>query len=267
MKHILLLLLVIPILSVGQTRTVTGKVIDDVDLVGVVGLRIRTMNNAELGTTDKDGEFKVTISSATDQLQFDCLGMERTMINLPLDCDRLEIVMAVRWTRDYKSYVKVERERKKQYDNLATRYTDAFNKGIFVNPSPCYQRQQFISNLPHIDSMAKEMKMKQKRMKGIFRELKIGDTIKIPYNPIQYSWRGRDATLQAWSLTTSRTKFDCVIKGIILDKDRRKGGYNLIYKVTGCELCKFDSIKYENKNVAAGQVFRHNMRYYKILME
>jgi hypothetical protein len=61
-------------------------------------------------------------------------------------------------------------------------------------------------------------------------------------------------------------KFDCIIKGIILSKNRHRRGFHLVFKVTDCDLPKQTAV-FENRVMKIGEVFACNMGYFKILNE
>ena len=60
-------------------------------------------------------------------------------------------------------------------------------------------------------------------------------------------------------------EFDCVIEGILDDKNKRNKGYNIVYKVTATDSCNYDSIIYNGQNMVVGKLFEHNMKYFKVL--
>jgi hypothetical protein len=103
-----------------------------------------------------------------------------------------------------------------------------------------------------------------KRTKLTFEKLKIGDTIKIPLSG-QFRYDGTDRTsLFAYSYLVDKPNYDCIIEGTIIDKNKIKKGYNLVYRVTNCDLCKSLSI-YNGRTVTVGEKFEHNIRYFKVL--
>ncbi len=59
MRYVLLITFYsITALSYGQTRTITGKVIDAFDLTSISEVRIQNKDTVLLGTTDKNGRFQ-----------------------------------------------------------------------------------------------------------------------------------------------------------------------------------------------------------------
>ena len=96
--------------------------------------------------------------------------------------------------------------------------------------------------------------------------MNIGDTIKIPFRG-QYRYDGTDrTTLVAYSAFPDYTIYDCIIKGVVVDKNKNHKGYNLVYRVINCDKCKPSSI-YNGRTMKPDEVFEHNMRYFKVLVD
>ena len=259
----LLILLAISFSSSGQTRIITGKVIDEY-FDNLPGARIQSSDILQLGTTDINGEFKIEIPSETDSLFFGLIGMEWTPVKLKADCDRLEIIMMVDVLYHNTSTIKVDRLRKRRFDNLSKIHLTAFNKNRFFSDKPCHIRK-FVEHKQSSEKIRRELIAKRKRIKDLFQKLEIGDIIKIPYSP-SYRDDGTDRTfLFNWSYVSDDVDFTCIIEGIILEKDKRKKGYNLTYKVTNCELCKYKSLILGNDDMIIGRIVRYNMKYFKVL--
>lgn len=102
MKHVAIFILSI-LLSTssgfGQTRTITGKVID-AQFYPIYQARINNYDTALLVTTDVNGNFKIDIPVETKSLIVSWIGMEWKLINLPSSCDHLEIIMISSGTYD-----------------------------------------------------------------------------------------------------------------------------------------------------------------------
>ena len=250
--------------SRGQIRMITGKVIDEIDLTPIPGVKIQSRDTALLGTTDLDGNFEIKLLSGTEELLLSFIGMEWTAIKVPIRCNVVDVIMMHDGTYDYKSNKKVDRMRKQRFDNLQELYSQAVKKGVFNNTSPCYSRE-FIPYKPRLDGIGKELEIKRKQIKESFKKLEIGDTLSIPFSA-EYRHDGTDrTTLFNWSYVTDKKDFDCIIKGVILAKDNLKGGYNLLFNAINCDLCKHGSIIYENKDMVVGRQIRYNMKYFKVL--
>ena len=122
---------------VGQTRTLTGKIIDD-NFQPFIQVKIFNLDTVQLGKSDMTGSFSITIPSDTKTLIIADVGMEWKRLNLSDSCNNLEIILLPRWTYDFKTLKKVDRLRKKQFDKLPTLHKTAFEKGVFKSDKPCY---------------------------------------------------------------------------------------------------------------------------------
>jgi hypothetical protein len=263
-KILVLTLIFISFLSIGQTRTITGKVVDE-DFQTLPEVRIQNADTVSLGTTDKNGYFKIELPVGIRELVLTWIGMEPTLIKVPASCDKIEVIMMYAGSYDFMSSRKIDRLRRKTFDKLLELHSRAVNKGIFID-SPCYIRE-FDPYKPRLDEIGKENIVIRKQIKETYKKLEIGDTIRIPC-VTSYRSDGTDrTTLNVWSSYSRTTEFDCTIQGVVIDKDNHKNGYNLIYKVTDHKSCKYDSLVYQNKNVVVGEVFRHNMKYDKVLVK
>jgi len=116
-----------------------------------------------------------------------------------------------------------------------------------------------------------EMKVLRQKITNQFIAFKIGDTIRIPYGT-SFKYDGTErTTLNVYTAFSNNEKYDCVINGVIVEKNRKreKGfkskGYNLIYKVLTITRCGSYPIVYDGKEVMIGQLITHNMRYFKVL--
>jgi hypothetical protein len=250
----------------GQTRTITGRVVSE-DLEALPDVNIQNSEKLPLAKTDLEGRFKVSILQETDKLIFSWIGMELTEIKLHDKCDTVEVVMMYDGTYDFMTLKKVDRLRKKRFDNLPSLHSDAVKNGLFKNSNICYERvfKAYKPAKPVLDSLSKVYKLKRKQNKVIFKGLDLGDTIRIPYSG---SWRydGTDrTTLHLYSNGVNGEDFDCIIKGVIADKNKRKGRYNLVYRVIDCKDCHYDNIVLNGAELKVGETFEFNMKYYKIL--
>ena len=138
----LTLLVVTPVF--GQTRTLTGKVIDD-KFQPFIQVKIFNVDTVLLGKSDMNGNFSITIPLDTKTLKVADVGMEWKILDLLNDCNNLEIILQPMWTYDFMLPGKVDRLRKKQFDKLPALHQSAFQKGIFKTDKPCYI-DKFISH-------------------------------------------------------------------------------------------------------------------------
>jgi hypothetical protein len=235
------------------------------DLEPMPMLDIKNSDNVLLGKTDMDGRFKINIPQETESLLFLYVGMEWADIGLKKDCDTVEVVMMYDGTYDFMSSRKIDRLRKKRFNKLPIVHSEAVRKGIFKNNSTCYNRE-FKPEKPILDSIGRVMKLKRKQIKETFKKLAIGDTIRLPYSG---SWRydGTDrTTLHAFSYVVDGENFDCIIKGVITEKNKHKRGYNLLCRVVDCKDCHYKNIVLNKKELNVGDTIEYNMKYFKILI-
>jgi hypothetical protein len=247
----------------GQNRIISGRVISE-DLEPLPMVYIQNSDTILLGKTDMDGRFLISIPQETEKLLFGDVGLEWTDIKLKKDCDAIEVIMLYNVTYDFMSFNKIDRLRKKRFDKLPIAHSEAVKKGLFKNNIVCYNRE-FKPDKPILDSIEKVLKLKSKLINEIFNKFVIGDTIRIPYTAY---WRtdGTDRTiLHFYSYIADRENFDCIIKGVITDKNRHKGGYNLVYRVIDCNECHHDNIVLNGKELKVGDTIEYNMKYFKIL--
>lgn len=250
----------------GQTRNIIGRVISE-DLEPLPMLDIRDSDSLLLGKTDMHGRFKISIPQETDSLMFRYLGFEWTDIKLKKDCDTVEVVMMYVRTYDFMTLKKVDRLREKEFDNLSNIHSDAVKNGFFESNNICYEREfeKYNPPRPVRDSINKVYKLKLKQIKITFNRLALGDTIRIPYyGTLNHDGIGK-TTLYPYSFTFDAKKIDCIIQGVITEKSKHKGGYNLVYRVINHKECHFDSIILNDKELKDGQLIEYDMRYTKVL--
>jgi len=242
----------------GQTRTIIGRVISEY-LEPLPMLDIRNSDSALLGKTDMDGRFKISIPQETDSLLFRYIGMEWTDIRLKKDCDTVEVVVMYDVTYDFMPSRKIDRLRKKRFDNLSNLHSDAVNNGLFDDNIICYDRA-FEAHKPVLDRIGREIKELRKTNKNDFKDLNIGDVVKIPF--------GIDTSNKIisthYSLCENCTEedYDYVIEGEILNKNRRK--LTLEIKIT--EMPNYESLEYRGKDLRIGSNFKYEMKYFEVLI-
>jgi hypothetical protein len=260
---LILIILFIDLGLNGQTRNITGRVVSE-DLEALPDVNIQNSEKLLLAKTDLEGRFKINIQKETDKLTFSWLGMELTEIKLQDKCDTIEVVMMYAGTYDFISSNKIDRLRKKRFDGLANLHSNAVKKRLFATNNICYSRQ-FKPDKPILDSIGRVMNQERKQIKQTFKEFALGDTIRIPYSG---SWKydGTDrTTLHLYSYGVDGEDFDCIIRGLITDKNKRKGGYNLVCRVIDCKDCHYDNIVRNGKELKVGETIEFNMKYSKIL--
>lgn len=166
----------------------------------------------------------------------------------------------------YISSKKVDRLRKRRYDGLTKKHHNAVQDGLFSSNELCYDRS-FEPHKPVLDTISKDLKLQREEIKKAFKALSIADTIKIPYSG---TWRydGTDRTaLFPFSYVVTGNNFDCILKGRIIEKSKRKGSYNIIYEVLDISGCKYQNIALDRQEVFLGDTIVHNMKYFELLWE
>jgi hypothetical protein len=120
----------------GQTRTITGRIIDE-DLETIPEALINNSDTILLVKTDIDGKFLIQISTETKELVIGWVGMEWKTIILPNDCDNLDIILMFYANYDIRSHRKVDRKRKRRFNKLSEIHQIAYKKGLFCTEKPC----------------------------------------------------------------------------------------------------------------------------------
>lgn len=121
-------------------------------------------------------------------------------------------------------------------------------------------------------------KIVRQKIKSQFKALNIGDAIQIPYAKSFGTDETERTTLIVCSAYSdvdkpysNNGKYECVIKGVIVEKNRRinngykSKGFNLVYKVTSINGCGSYPVVYNGKEVVIGQLITHNMKWFKVL--
>ena len=122
----------------GQTRSITGKVIDQ-DLLPVYEAGIWNVDTLLLMKTDVAGAFKLEIPVDAKTLIVGSIGMEWKNIDLRDDCSKLEIILLNMATYDFISAGKANRLRKNDFDKLTALHKTAFEKNVFMLGKPYYK--------------------------------------------------------------------------------------------------------------------------------
>ena len=248
----------------GQTRTILGRVISQ-DLEPLPDVHIQNKDTILFGKTDINGRFKIEIPQQTQTLFLSWVGLERTNIKLKTDCDTLEIIMLYAANYDFMSPKKIDRQRLKQFNKLPELHLQAYDRGLFSKKAICYSNE-FEPDKPYFDDVKRQIVKKEAELKQIFEKVNIGDTIKIPFKE-QSRHDGTDsATLFSYSAFTDYISYDCIIKGVVVGKNIKHKGYNLVYRVINCDKCKPSNI-YKGGTMKADEIFKHDMRHRKVFID
>lgn len=247
-KAFLILFLTFNFFSIYGQRTIKGKVIDT-DIFALPGVRIFENDTTLIGETDFNGDFEVLTSKDTNKLTFYWIGYDTTTITLSENCNYIEFILMATTLYHSISNKKIDSLRKKSFDKLPDLYLQAYNNGIFKTEKHCF-KQEFVPIKSKLDEIHRQNKIIKKDIQNLFKELKIGDTVKVPSSD--------------WSPYTDETDFGCLITGAIIDKNKKKNGYNLILKVTD-NFCKKQKTTYKGDPTIIGGSIKLNMKYSKIL--
>jgi len=223
--------------TLGQSLNIQGKVLD-ADLEGLPSVSIYDQDTTLLTTTDLSGHFKLTLSEPT-RLNFGFVGMEWENIMVSRNCTDLEIIMMADVLYQYKSHRKIDKLRKEDFNNRIKLHEQAFEQGIFASATPCF-KYEFISNKPELDEIRDWMNKKKIEIREEFKQLNIGDTIYIPYSGPR--------TSSAHTSYSDYTNYDCLITGTILNKDKKRRGFNIHYKVINMDNCIYESLTHKKKS-------------------
>ena len=137
MKFLILLSLRFIPLFVNAQQIVTGKVVDEFELLPIPAVKISNRDTLVLGTTDLNGDFKVELPQETHALLVSSVGMEWTSIKVPANCNRLEIIMLSDIIYDFVTVQSINRRRYKRFKGLIVKHKEAFTKGVFTSITPC----------------------------------------------------------------------------------------------------------------------------------
>jgi hypothetical protein len=142
----------------GQIKTIQGIVISE-DLESLPMVRIQSLDTVVIGETDINGHFVITIPQKTDKLLLSFVGMEWTIIQMPIDCDSLEIIMMYDAHYDFMTSNKIDRLRKRRFEKLPELRQLAFRQGLFKRETSCF-KQEFVPYKPQLEEIKKRKEKK-----------------------------------------------------------------------------------------------------------
>jgi hypothetical protein len=141
-KYIFLLLIMAvscPVCS--QNRIIKGIVVDECDFEPIVDVRIIVNDSNYVGVTDINGRFQIEVPLSANKIFFRYVGYEDADLELSENCDNVEVIMFLLGYYDFMSYRKINKERRKMYKGLPKLHKEAYEKGLFQTPEPCYTRE------------------------------------------------------------------------------------------------------------------------------
>ena len=240
--------------SFGQSLNIKGKVLDN-ELLALPGVNIYDQDTLLLTTSDWNGNFELSLTEP-NRLIFGYIGMEWENLLISSSCANLEIIMLYATLYHYNSHRKIDRLRKEEFDKRMLLHEQAFEQGIFESATPCF-KYQFIPDKPELDEIRKWMNKKKIEIREEFKQLSIGDTIYVPY-----SGSGTNSIHTSYS---DYTNYDCLIEGIVLEKDKKRRGFNILYMVINMDNCNYQPFMNDDKAVKVGDSIKHNMRYARLI--
>ena len=122
----------------SQNRAIQGKVIDEMELLPIIGAYIIVNDSIKIGVTGVDGCFQFETSLPIYKLSFRYIGMEDANLKLSEDCNNIELIMVFMPHYDFMSFQEINIIRKQIYKNLPKLRREAYEKGIFQFPEVCY---------------------------------------------------------------------------------------------------------------------------------
>lgn len=129
------------VLSLGTaraqpTKTLPGRILSD-RLEGLSRADICARDTTVIGTTNREGYFKIDVPVNTSTLIFRYVGMEWTAVDLSGDCSNLEVILLYAATHDFMSVRRVNRQEFKRFKHLPQLHQEAYEKGLFESRAPC----------------------------------------------------------------------------------------------------------------------------------
>lgn len=235
-----------------MSQQLSGKVIDEY-LEELPGINIYDKDTVLLTTTDLNGTFE--LKNPPPNLLLGFIGMEWLNISLS-NCANPEIIMLVDVLYHYKSHRKIDRLRKKRFDNKIKIHKQAYEQGIFQNEKTCID-YEFIPDKPELDKIRTWINKKKLEIREDFKQLTLGDTVRIPYSG--------SSTNSVHSGYSNYTDYDCIITGTVVKKDKKKGGFNILYKVINMDDCNNETLTHNGNIVNIGDSIKYNMRHFRLI--
>ena len=225
-----------------------------------IGITIFNKDTTEIGLSNLDGYFNIKLPKETDTLIFTGVGYEWATISIPKECENAEIVLFMVSTYDFKSPKRVNRLWKKEYEKLSKLHSQAFQKGLFKTEKTCVIRkfEPFFQNL---DEIQRQERLRKKQIKTEFKELNIGDAVKIPFG-IDTS-ENEIRTYYSPCKNCTEEDYDFVIEGKVIKKYNRK----LTLKIIVTEMKGYNFLKYRGKILKINSSFKYEMKYNEVIID
>ena len=122
----------------AQNRSVNGLLLDQ-DMYPIWGIQIYLHDSIEVGRTDTQGKFEITLPVGIDLIIFRGVGFEPLLVRVTPGCSRIEAFMVMAGSYDFMSLAKADRKRRRYYKKISKLYPVAVQKGLFSSSPPCYK--------------------------------------------------------------------------------------------------------------------------------
>lgn len=156
-----------------------------------------------------------------------------------------------------KSHRKIDRLRKKRFENRTKIHAQAYKQGIFQNKKTCID-YVFTPIKPQLDEIRTWMNKKELEIREDFEQLNVGDTVLVPYSG--------SSTNSVHSAYSNYTDYDCIISGIVLKKDKKKRGFNILYKVIDIDEFSYETLTHKGDIVNIGDSINYNMKHFRLII-
>jgi CarboxypepD_reg-like domain len=247
------------IFSAFGQRTLNGRIVDQF-METAIGITIFDKDTIEIGQSDLNGYFKIKLPKENNKLIFAGVGYEWATITIPKECKNPEIILFLASTYDFTSPKKVDRLRKKEFEKIPELHSQAFQRGIFETEKPCVSRK-FEPDFPDLEKIRRQDKLRKKEIKRKFKELNIGDVVKIPFG-IDTS-ENEVRTYYSPCENCTEKDYDFVIEGEIIKKYKRK----LTLEIMITKMKDYDFLKYRGKIIKINDRLKYEMKHYEVIIE
>ena len=124
----------------SQNRTIKGLVIDE-SFESIISAEIIINDSINVGKTGTDGRFQFETPLTDFKLKIMYVGMEEAELEITEGCNNIELIMMDDMTYCFLSPKKVDKDRRKRFNNIPKLHKEAYDKGIFQSPDICYSRK------------------------------------------------------------------------------------------------------------------------------
>jgi hypothetical protein len=219
-------------------------------------------DTTEIGHTDVNGYFELTIHEESSKLIFGFIAYDFLTVTFNDSCLYFEVILLPSGTYDIRSHKKIDRLRKREYDKVIEVHRRAYNEVKFIYKETCYT-SEFVPEKPALDIIRKKLKQSGKADKNDFKELKIGDIVKIPFGIDTSENENRVRTYFAPCRNCTEEDFDYLVEGEILKKHKRK----LTLEIRITKMLPYDVLNYRCKTLNVGSSFKYEMKYNEVIIE